>query len=165
MSQPARSPQSPQPPPSSAQDPQPEDFDGRVDLRGEAIFTIDGDDAKDYDDAIEMTELENGHLELGVHIADVGHYVVPGTDLDAEAMARGTSVYLADQVVPMLPEKLSNGLCSLRPHVDRLAYSVFMTFDAKGERTASRIHKSVIKSCQRNTYRIVQKLLDGEDDE
>ncbi|MCB9888781.1 MAG: RNB domain-containing ribonuclease [Planctomycetes bacterium] len=142
-------------------DPTEADFAGRVDLRGATIFTIDGEDAKDYDDAIGIRELADGHLEVGVHIADVGHYVRPGTALDAEALARATSVYLADQVVPMLPEKLSNHLCSLVPHRDRLAYSVFMEFDAKGKRVASRVHKSVIRSVQRNTYRVVQDLLDG----
>jgi len=146
-------------------DPTPADWSGRVDLRDEQIFTIDGEDAKDFDDAISIKALADGALEVGVHIADVSHYVVPGTALDGEAMARATSVYLADQVVPMLPEKISNGLCSLRPDVERLVYSVIMTFDAAGARTDSRVHKSVIKSCQRNTYRVVQKLLDGEDDE
>ncbi len=147
------------------EDPREEDFADRVDLRGREIFTVDGDDAKDYDDAIEMTVLENGHLELGVHIADVGHYVREGTALDDEALARGTSVYLADQVVPMLPEQLSNGLCSLVPHRNRLAYSVYMEFDGDGKRVASRVHKSVIRSVWRNTYRVVQQLLDGVQDE
>ncbi len=144
-------------------DPRPEDYHDRVDLRERTIFTIDGEDAKDYDDAIEMVVLPNGNLELGVHIADVAHYVCADTALDDEALARGTSVYLADQVVPMLPEELSNNLCSLVPHRDRLAYSVYMEFDQDGRRVASRVHKSVIRSCQRNTYRIVQALLDGED--
>ncbi len=147
------------------EDPSPSDFEGRVDLRGETIFTIDGADAKDYDDAIGITQLENGNLEIGVHIADVGHYVQPGTALDAEALARGTSVYLPDQVVPMLPEGLSNHLCSLVPHRDRLAYSVMMEFDASGQRVGARVHKSVICSVQRNTYRVVQDLLDGVDSE
>ena len=146
-------------------DPSPLDFEGRADLRGQTIFTIDGDDAKDYDDAISIEELGEGRVEIGVHIADVGHYVRPGTALDAEALARGTSVYVADQVVPMLPEQLSNGLCSLVPNRPRLAYSVFMTFDEKGQRISSRVGKSVIKSVQRNTYRIVQALLDGEKNE
>lgn len=144
-------------------DPGEADFEGRVDLRGEQIFTIDGDDAKDYDDAIAIRELENGNLEVGVHIADVGHYVRHGTALDREALARGTSVYLPDQVVPMLPEKLSNHLCSLVPHRDRLAYSVIMEFTRQGQRVAARVHKSVIRSVHRNTYRIVQELLDGKD--
>ena len=143
------------------EDPAPADFEGREDLRGETIFTIDGEDAKDYDDAIGIRELEDGGVEIGVHIADVSHYVRPGTALDAEALARGTSVYLPDQVVPMLPEELSNQLCSLVPKRDRLAYSVMMEFDAKGTRRAARVHKSVIRSVWRNTYRVVQELLDG----
>lgn len=145
-------------------DPRPEDIEGRVDLRGRTIFTIDGDDAKDFDDAIEMTRLEDGNVELGVHIADVSHYVRPGTKLDDEALARATSVYLPDQVVPMLPEQLSNGLCSLVPDRDRLAFSVYMVFDRDGQRVDSRIHKSVIRSVRRNTYREVQRFLDGVDD-
>ena len=143
-------------------EPRPEDIRGRLDLRGETIFTIDGADAKDFDDAISMRVMGEGFVELGVHIADVGHYVVPGTALDDEALARGTSVYLPDQVVPMLPEELSNGLCSLVPERDRLAFSVFMTFDAKGERTATRVAKSVIRSVRRNTYKEVQELLDAK---
>lgn len=146
-------------------DPEPKDFEGRLDLRNELIFTIDGDDAKDYDDAIGMVELENGNLELGVHIADVSHYVVPGTALDEEAQERATSIYVADQVVPMLPEKLSNNLCSLVPNRDRLAHSVFMEFTPAGKRVASRVAKSVIRSKHRCTYRIVQELLDGKSTE
>jgi len=143
-------------------DPDPSDFEGRADLRGETIFTIDGADAKDYDDAISIRELGDGAVELGVHIADVGHYVRPGTALDAEALARGTSVYLPDQVIPMLPEEISNNLCSLVPDRDRLAYSVIMVFDAKGARTSARVQKSVIRSVWRHTYRVVQALLDNE---
>jgi len=144
------------------EDPDPADCAGRVDLRGQTIFTIDGEDAKDYDDAISIRDLGAGRSEVGVHIADVGHYVRPGTALDEEALARATSVYLADQVVPMLPEELSNRLCSLVPDRPRLAYSVVMTFEADGTRSAARIHKSVIQSVRRNTYRVVQALLDGE---
>ena len=147
------------------EDPDPADFEGRVDRREELIFTIDGDDAKDYDDAIGIRALDDGAVELGVHIADVAHYVRPETALDGEALARGTSIYLPDQVVPMLPEKLSNHLCSLVPNRDRLAYSVVMTFDKKGQRTDARVEKSVIRSQHRNTYRAVQQLLDGEDTE
>ena len=146
-------------------DPDESEFAGRVDLREARIFTIDGDDAKDYDDAIGIRALDDGGYEVGVHIADVAHYVRSGTALDAEALARGTSVYLPDQVIPMLPEGLSNNLCSLVPHRPRLAYSVIMTFDAAGQRTDSRVHKSVIRSAQRNTYRIVQELLDGKQSE
>ena len=144
-------------------DPDPADFAGRQDLRGEVIYTIDGEDAKDYDDAISIKPLGGGQVEVGVHIADVAHYVVPGTALDAEALARGTSVYIADQVVPMLPEELSNNLCSLVGGRPRLAYSVHMVFDDKGARLSSRVGKSVIQSVRRNTYKEVQELLDGED--
>lgn len=146
-------------------DPEPKDFEGREDLREEMIFTIDGDDAKDYDDAIGIKDLGEGRLEIGVHIADVAHYVRPGTALDEEALCRGTSVYVADQVIPMLPEAISNHLCSLVPDRDRLAFSVTMVFDAKGQRESARVHKSVIRSKKRNTYRGVQELLDGKDTE
>jgi len=143
-------------------DPTEADFEGRLDLRAETIFTIDGEDAKDFDDAIGIRRLEDGALEVGVHIADVAHYVRPGTVLDAEALARGTSVYLPDQVIPMLPEKISNNLCSLVPDRDRLAHSVLMVFDEQGERQSARVEKSVIRSVRRNTYRVVQDLLDGK---
>ena len=141
------------------------DREGRLDLRGEVIFTIDGADAKDYDDAIAIRPREGGGFHVSVHIADVSHYVRPGTALDDEALARGTSVYLPDQVIPMLPEALSNGLCSLVPKQDRLAYSVFMEFDAAGERVSSSVAKSVIRSVHRGDYRIVQDLLDGRETE
>jgi ribonuclease R len=148
-------------------DPDPAEFEGRLDLRDRTIFTIDGADARDYDDAIGIEELEDedGVVEVGVHIADVGHYVERRSVLDEEALARGTSVYLADQVVPMLPEELSNNLCSLVEGRDRLAFSVFMRFDEKGERLSYSVHKSVIRSVKRNTYKAVQELLDGEDTE
>jgi ribonuclease R len=145
-------------------DPDPADFAAREDLRGRVVFTIDGEDARDYDDAISIRALGEGRggaVEVGVHIADVGHYVRPGTALDAEALTRGTSVYVADQVIPMLPEELSNHLCSLVGGRDRLAYSVFMVFDAQGKRQAARVAKSVIRSARRNTYAEVQALLDG----
>lgn len=147
------------------QDPNPDEYEGRVDLREEMIFTIDGADARDYDDAIHIRALEDGEVEFGVHIADVSHYVTPGTALDDEALARATSVYLPDQVVPMLPEEISNHLCSLVADRDRFAFSVIMRFDAKGERLSYKVHKSVIRSKQRNTYQAVQELLDGEDTE
>ena len=131
------------------EDPDEADFAGRWDLRDRTIFTIDGDDAKDYDDAISIEDLGEGRLEVGVHIADVSHYVCPGTALDEEAVARATSVYLPDQVVPMLPEELSNRLCSLVPDRPRLAYSVFMTFEADGSRSEARVGKSVIQSVMR----------------
>jgi ribonuclease R len=142
-------------------DPAPADLAGRLDLRGRTIFTIDGEDAKDFDDAIEIAELEGGRLEVGVHIADVAHYVRPGTALDAEALARATSIYLPDQVVPMLPEALSNHLCSLVEGRERLCYSVRMVFDAAGRREEASVAKSVIRSVKRCTYKGVQELLDG----
>ncbi|MCC7013598.1 MAG: RNB domain-containing ribonuclease [Planctomycetes bacterium] len=144
-------------------DPTAEDKLGRLDLRAETIFTIDGDDAQDFDDAISIKALPHGAYEVGVHIADVAHYVRPETALDAEALARATSIYLPDQVVPMLPEELSNHLCSLVEGRDRLTYSVTMTFDAAGKRSDARVAKSVIRSVKRNTYRVVQELLDGVD--
>lgn len=146
-------------------DPVEADWQGRLDLRDRVIFTIDGADAKDFDDAISIEVLDDGHVELGVHIADVGHYVQPGTALDDEALARATSVYLPDQVVPMLPHELSDELCSLVARRPRLAYSVFMVFDAKGRRVDSRVAKSVIESKHRTTYAQVQDLLDGKDTE
>ena len=144
-------------------DPSEEDMEGREDLRGQLVYTIDGDDAKDHDDAISIRELGDGRVEIGVHIADVGHYVRSGTVLDDEALARGTSVYLPDQVVPMLPEELSNGLCSLVEGRDRLAYSVHMVFDGTGERESFRCGKSVLRSVRRCTYKEVQALLDGRE--
>ncbi|MCA9319718.1 MAG: RNB domain-containing ribonuclease, partial [Planctomycetes bacterium] len=147
--------------------PPPSDYEGvswRADLRGERIFTIDGEDAKDFDDAICIKRTEDGGFRMSVHIADVSHYVRPGTALDSEALARATSVYVADQVVPMLPEELSNELCSLVPDRPRLAFSVFMDYDARGHRTGYTMTKSVIQSMRRCTYRQVQALLDGVDD-
>jgi ribonuclease R len=144
-------------------DPDPAEYAGRWDLRSLCIYTIDGEDAQDFDDAISIEERADGSTEVGVHIADVSHYVRPGTVLDDEALARGTSVYVADQVVPMLPEGLSNHLCSLVGERDRFAFSVFMEFDAKGQRTSYRVGKSVIRSVRRNTYKEVQELLDGGD--
>lgn len=146
-------------------DPDPSDFGGRLDLRKAVIFTIDGKDARDFDDAISMDVLPGGNLRLGVHIADVGHYVREGTKLDDEALARATSIYLPDQVIPMLPEKLSNHLCSLVPRRDRLAYSVIMEFTGEGARVSTEVRKSVIHSKHRCTYQGVQELFDGEDTE
>ena len=125
----------------------------RMDLRGKFIVTIDPDDAKDFDDAVNVDELDDGGWRLGVHIADVSHYVTPGSALDREARSRGNSVYLVDRVVPMLPEKLSNGLCSLRPREDRLTQSVFVEFTPKLAVRKVEFATSVIHSRHRLTYK------------
>mgnify|MGYP001295856449 CR=1 FL=1 len=138
----------------------PEDKIGRRDLTGKVIFTIDGDDTKDIDDAISINKLKNGNYELGVHIADVSYYVKPGSKLYDEAYERGTSVYLVDRVVPMLPHKLSNGICSLNPGVERLAVSCVMEIDNKGNVARHDIFESVIKSRIQMTYKKVNKWLD-----
>lgn len=135
----------------------------RLDLRGLTVFTIDGDDAKDFDDAVSLEHLENGHLRLGVHIADVSHYVTPGSPLDAEAFRRGTSVYYPGHVVPMLPFALSNGICSLNPDVDRLAFSALIELDRTGQRYGARFAKTVIRSHARMTYRKVNAILAGDE--
>ncbi len=135
---------------------------GRRDLRDEMIFTIDGSKTKDIDDAISLKKLENGNYELGVHIADVSHYVKKGTKLYEEALERGTSVYLADRVIPMLPHKLSNGICSLNPGVDRLAQSCVMEIDKKGKILSSEIFESVICSRKQMTYENVNKILEED---
>jgi ribonuclease R len=124
----------------------------REDLRGETIVTIDPATARDFDDALSLSTDEKGRRVLGVHIADVSHFVRPGTALDAEARRRGTSVYLVDQVLPMLPEQLSNGVCSLVEGEDRLAFSAFLTFDASGAMVGRRFARSVIRSSRRLTY-------------
>ena len=132
----------------------------REDLRNDFILTIDPDDARDFDDAIRVEELPSG-WRLGVHIADVSHYVAPGGALDREAFARGNSVYLADRVIPMLPERLSNGVCSLKPKVDRLTYSVFIDFAGGGRIRSVRFARTVIRSAARLTYREAFALLQG----
>lgn len=138
------------------------EFSKRRDLRGEKIMTIDGADAKDLDDAVSVVKLENGMYKLSVHIADVSHYVRENTPLDKEAFKRATSVYLLDLVIPMLPEKLSNGLCSLNPFEAKLALSCDMIIDAQGKVVEHEIYESVIESKLRATYEDVTKVLQGE---
>jgi len=138
------------------------EFSKRRDLRGDKIMTIDGADAKDLDDAVSVVKLENGLYKLSVHIADVSHYVRENTPLDKEAFKRATSVYLLDLVIPMLPEKLSNGLCSLNPFEPKLALSCDMIIDGEGKVVEHEIYESVIESKLRATYEDVTKVLQGE---
>src|SRR5207248_1068356 len=133
-------------------------IDGREDLRDQFIVTIDPDDARDFDDAIDVEEIKGG-WQLGVHIADVSAYVRPGSALDREAQLRGNSVYLPDRVIPMLPERLSNGVCSLNPGVDRLTHSVFIHFDKHGVVKSARFARSVIRSAHRLTYKQAYAIL------
>ncbi|HLW34808.1 MAG TPA: ribonuclease R [Chthoniobacterales bacterium] len=139
---------------------------GRKDLRGDFIVTVDPDDARDFDDAINVEKTDNGNWKLGVHIADVSAYVTPNGALDREARRRGNSVYLPDRVIPMLPERLSTGVCSLNPEVDRLTFSVFIEFDRNGRAKMADFARSVIRSAKRLTYKeayaILQSRPDGE---
>ncbi len=134
----------------------------RVDLRQQVCFTIDGEDAKDFDDAVAIEKLPNGNFRLFVHIADVSYYVRPQSALDKEAYKRGTSVYFPDRCIPMLPEKLSNGVCSLNPNVDRLTFTCEMEINKKGMVVDYRIYESVIRSKARLTYKIAQQIIDGD---
>ena len=134
----------------------------RLDLRSKFIFTCDPVTARDYDDALSLETDRKGNRILGVHIADVSHYVRPGTALDREAYKRSTSVYLCDRVVPMLPEELCNGVCSLVPNEDRLAFSVFMTFDKNGEMVKREFAKSIIRSKARFTYEQVMGAISSD---
>ncbi|MGT2832738.1 ribonuclease R [Streptococcus halotolerans] len=139
--------------------PSDKDLVGRVDLRKEITFTIDGADAKDLDDAVHIKRLSNGNFELGVHIADVSYYVTEGSALNREAVARGTSVYVTDRVVPMLPERLSNGICSLNPNVDRLTQSAIMEINPQGKVVDYQICQSVINTTYRMTYSDVNEMI------
>lgn len=142
-----------------------EDLQGREDYRNEITYTIDGEDSKDLDDAIHVKKLSNGHFELGVHIADVSHYVTEGSSLNEEAYARATSVYVTDRVVPMLPVRLSNNLCSLNEAQERLTMSCLMEIDDKGKIVTYKISPSVIKTTYRMTYSNVNKMIhQGQED-
>jgi ribonuclease R len=135
----------------------------RKDMRDVTTLTIDPVDAKDFDDALSVNIISDNKIEVGVHIADVGHYVKPGTKLDDEAFKRATSVYLVDRCVPMLPERLSNGICSLKPHEDRLAFSVIFTLDNEGNILNTWQGKTVIHSDRRYAYEEAQEIIEGND--
>ena len=142
---------------------QPTESDGREDLRGETTVTIDGETARDFDDAVSLEQLPSGNYLLGVHIADVSHYVREGSELDRDAYERGTSVYFPDRAIPMLPPRLSSGICSLKPGEDRLAVSVLMELDRQGNMRGHRFSESVIRSRERMTYTAVARILVDRD--
>lgn len=141
-----------------------EDFKNRLDLRKINIFTIDGEESKDLDDAISIEKLENGNYKLGVHIADVAHYVKEGSRIDEEALKRGTSIYLVDRVIPMIIEDISNGVCSLNPNEDKLTLSVIMELDLNGNVVDYEIKESIINSKLRTRYNDVSDILEKEDE-
>ena len=141
------------------------DMEGRRDLRSETIVTIDGADAKDLDDAVSVKKLSNGHYQLGVYIADVSYYIEKNSPMDKEAFERGTSVYLVDRVIPMIPHRLSNGICSLNPQVDRLTLSCEMEIDSTGKVVKHDIFPAVINTTERMTYNAVNKILVDNDPE
>ena len=141
------------------------DIPNRVDLRDKIIFTIDGEDAKDLDDAVRVEKLENGNYRLDVHIADVSYYVKEDSLLDREALIRGTSIYMLGRVIPMLPRELSNGICSLNAGEDRFTLSCSMEIDNRGKVVSSEIYKGIIKVTERMSYTDVQKIIDGTDEE
>jgi ribonuclease R len=143
--------------------PSPAEISKRTDLRERTIVTIDGETAKDFDDAVEVELLPNGNYRLGVHIADVAHYVTDGSALDREAFERGTSVYFPGRAVPMLPERLSNGICSLNPRVDRLTFSAEIEIDKKGRFVERRVFKSIIRTKERMTYTDVNAIITGDE--
>ena len=141
-----------------------EDFKNRLDLRDLDVFTIDGEESKDLDDAISIEKLENGNYKLGVHIADVAHYVKEGSRIDEEALKRGTSIYLVDRVIPMIIEDISNGVCSLNPNEDKLTLSVIMELDLNGNVVDYEIKESIINSKLRTSYNDVSDILEKEDE-
>jgi ribonuclease R len=144
-------------------EPSPASFSGRRDLRQETVITIDGESARDFDDAISIEARPGGGYRLGIHIADVSAYVEEGSVLDREAYRRGPSVYYPDRAIPMLPETLSNGLCSLRPGVPRLTLSVFLDFDSAGHVSSRHFAETVIRSCRRMTYEQVRRILESDE--
>ena len=141
------------------------DIPNRLDLRDKVIFTIDGEDAKDLDDAVRVEKLENGNYKLDVHIADVSHYVKEDSLLDREALIRGTSIYMLGRVIPMLPRELSNGICSLNAGEDRFTLSCSMEIDNKGKVISAEVYKGIINVTERMNYTDVQKIIDESDEE
>lgn len=141
------------------------DIEKREDCRNWRVVTIDGENAQDFDDAVSIRKLSNGNFLLGVHIADVSHYVKPGSFLDREAYERGTSVYFPDLTLPMLPERLSNDICSLRPKEEKLTFSVLLELNGRGEAIRTELHPSLIKTVERMTYTSVFKIFEGDEEE